>query len=156
MFLKILPFCLLLVACAPPKPASQLKSKGQQETVDPTIADCRIQFTKLNTCLAWKWKTVPTVGRNAGVLLFKMYRPNKFDKSPVTVDPPNDILPNIMLRFPSAESHNVLKVAVERLDIGTFRANNVPFDARGKWEMHFQIAADSKTLADELSVDVSL
>lgn len=141
---------VLLVACAKEKlpPTSQ-------DPVRPALSerttDCSVRFKKSGVCLSWNWEQQPT-STASGSLVFKTYRANLLDQTPVQVD--LESAPQVTLWMPSM-GHGSRPTTVNPIDIGTYRASDVFFVMPGKWEILFQIKS-GETVLDEAVVSVTI
>lgn len=118
---------------------------------DPSATNCDLRFQTSGFCLSWKWEEAPT-SQKAGTLVFKTYRANVYDGTPVMLD--FATLPSLVLWMPSM-GHGSTPTTVTRLDVGTFRATNVFFIMPGEWQMRFQVKLPNEQ-ADEAIVDLTL
>lgn len=125
---------LFLAACAQPKYEVAREAVATGESGQGPKADCSRQFRATGYCLSWAWEELPS-STKPGSLLFKIYRPNLFDRSPVELD--FSPLPQLILWMPSM-GHGSSPTTVTRLDVGTFRAANVFFVMPGEWDLRFQ------------------
>lgn len=139
---------LFLAACARPKYVEAAAS-GPVGAGEQTAADCPARFQNSQNCLSWVWETKPT-SRTSGRLVFKIYRLNLFDRSAVPVDP---ILPPSLLLWMPGMGHGSSPTQVTRLDVGTYRADQVFFVMPGEWELRFQLK-DGATIQDEAVVNL--
>lgn len=142
-------------ACAQPKYESSGSSNPNgnmaQGSQDQKFSECTLRFSTSKYCLAWKWEEMPTSAK-AGTLVFKVYRGNTYDDTPVEMD--FGSIPTLVLWMPSM-GHGSSPTTVTRLDVGTYRVSNVFFIMPGKWEMRFQIK-DGTTIQDEAVVALTL
>jgi hypothetical protein len=143
----------LLSSCARPKyEVSPLTIKGHSGgevvgKVGPAENfPCSLSFDRSHYCLSWKWEKKPTES-DYGSFLFKIYRENLADGTPVGVD--QKVMPTVVLWMPSM-GHGSTPVEVQRLDVGTYRASEVFFVMPGEWEIKFQILAGSAIEEDEV------
>lgn len=146
---------LFVTACAQPKYETTGKT-NPSGTDDPSnrdqkVSDCEIKFRSSHYCLSWKWEKVPT-SKDFGSLVFKVYRGNIYDDTPVLADLPSQ--PSVMLWMQSM-GHGSSPTNVSRLDIGTYRAANVFFIMPGDWEFHFQVK-DGANVLDEAVVNITI
>jgi hypothetical protein len=84
-----------------------------------------------------------------GSFLFKVFRPNNADGSPVLEDVGNV---SVALFMPSM-GHGSSPITVERLDVGTYRAKNVFFTMAGNWEIQFMLKAGD-AVTDQAVIDI--
>lgn len=135
---------LLLAACAQPRYENSLSSlagTGQGQKGET----CAAKFSA-SSCVSITWEKTPTE-EDFGSFLFKTYRSNVGDGSPVAQDLGRM---NVVLWMP-AMNHGSSPVSVERLDVGTFRASNVFFSMRGPWEIQVQVR-ESDALKDQANI----
>ncbi|MGZ3723868.1 MAG: FixH family protein [Bdellovibrionales bacterium] len=95
---------------------------------------CQAHFA-LQNCVAIAWEKMPTETA-VGSFLFKVFRPNLADGTPVVEDLAGDM--TITLWMPGM-GHGSSPVKVQRLDVGTYRATEVFFTMKGEWEIRFQL-----------------
>lgn len=143
------PLLAVAAGCAQPKyelvNANGLNAEsGQRESQEQGARDCPLRFRSSGYCLAWKWETLPT-SRQPGALIFKIYRGNLYDDSPVETD--LEVMPSLILWMPSM-GHGSSPTTVIRIDVGTYRASNVFFIMPGEWELRFQ-AKEGSSVQDE-------
>lgn len=154
----IFPFFLLLcllAGCAQPKyelgkggAAAGNLGQGSQEQ---KASDCTLRFRTSGHCLAWKWEKVPSP-TEAGALVFKVYRGNLLDDSPLETDFSSN--PSVVLWMPSM-GHGSSPTTMERIDVGTYRASNVFFIMPGEWEIRFQVK-EGTSVQDEAVVTLTI
>lgn len=145
---------LLLCSCAEPKyesPSSPQNGNLGLGSQEQKASDCQVRFKASGYCLAWKWEELPTTTK-AGSLVFKVYRGNAYDDTPVETD--FLVLPSLVLWMPSM-GHGSSPTTLTKLDIGTYRVTNVFFIMPGEWEMQFQVK-DGANLLDEAIVPITL
>ncbi|RYZ91710.1 MAG: serine protease spb1 [Proteobacteria bacterium] len=134
---------LILSSCA--RPIYQQVANEPRGTTDNSKASrCDIRFTQSQHCLEYAWVTYPTESK-PGEFLFKIYRLNLADQSPMPVD--HNLKLQVVLWMPSM-GHGSTPVTVTRLDVGTFSATKVFFVMPGEWEIKFQLK-DEEALQDE-------
>jgi len=144
--------CIVLFSCAKEKIAPATiepvavgtPSTQIQQTPTGTSPDCSHPFHHSNLCLSLTWETLPT-DSDEGSFIFKVFRPNSYDQSPVLTSLPE--IPNVVLWMP-AMGHGSSPIEVAQLDTGTYRANHVYFVMPGIWEIHFQVRSQ-ETVKDE-------
>lgn len=138
---------LLASSCAQPKylnsPFSAAKGEQRLET-------CEAQFAS-GHCVSIAWELMPTE-TEYGSFVFKTYRPNLADASPVPVDLAQDIA--IVLWMPGM-GHGSSPVKVERVDMGTYLATEVFFTMKGAWEIRVQLK-NNAVLKDQALVPITL
>ena len=139
---------LILAGCARPNyassPALALGNGNQQGTV------CQARFAS-GHCVSYAWEILPTE-EETGALVFKTYRENRFDGSPVMDNMTG--APALELWMPSM-NHGSSPVAVEEIDVGTYRAKNVFFTMKGEWELRFQ-RKNGDDVLDQAIISLSL
>ena len=87
----------------------------------------------------------------ATAFVFKIFRPNALDGSPVGMDTAD--MPQVVLWMTSM-GHDSDPVQVSRVDIGTYRASRVFFVMPGEWSIRFSIrTGDLGAERDEVAVD---
>lgn len=145
----------LHVACARPIYESHdqpgFSGAGGDRADSEKASACPTRFRQSHACLTWVWSKVPSSGE-PGSLIFKIYRGNAYDDTPVLVDPGR--LPAVVLLMPSM-GHGSSPTTVTALDIGTYRADNVFFIMPGDWQVRFQIK-DGTHVEDEAVVDLTI
>jgi len=140
---------ILLASCAQPK-YEVIRSTSSTNSIDQgSKADCSFRFQQSSYCLTWAWEEIPT-SMKPGALIFKVFRPNVFDHSPVMTD--FSTAPRLVLWMPSM-GHGSSPTEVNRLDTGTYRASNVFFIMPGEWDLRF-LAQDSSGDQDEVIVPI--
>ncbi len=152
-FLHLLPF-LFLASCAQPKyeTAAGKVSLSGQEVREQKASQCALKFSASGFCLSWKWESEPKGNGEAASLVFKVYRGNLLDDSPVPVDlAPAPVLD---LWMPSM-GHGSAPTTVARIDQGTYRASEVRFLMPGDWELRFRQKEGDRVL-DEAVVSILL
>lgn len=160
---KLLVYSLIgfiLFGCARPK---YIQESGAADSAQPDstssrktdiTAECAIVFSETKYCLSWYWENKPT-SKQAGSLIFKMYRLNQFDKTAVAIDPAG--MPAVVLWMPSM-GHGSTPTQTTRLDVGTYRASNVFFIMPGEWDIRFSVKdeSDASKPADGVSVAITI
>ncbi|MCB0412076.1 MAG: hypothetical protein KDD22_06085 [Bdellovibrionales bacterium] len=124
---------LILASCARPK---YLKTDVQDPSQKPTeiAALCHLKFSNSGLCLSWFWEGEPPASGQVSSLIFKIYRLNAFDQTPIEVSPEGSL--EVKLWMPDM-GHGSTPVNVEELDEGTFRASKILFIMTGHWEIEF-------------------
>ncbi len=154
-FFGSLALVLFVVGCAQPKyeSAKEGAQNGNmgQGSQGESAATCSVRFKTAGYCLSWKWEEIPTDSK-VGTLVFKVYRANLYDNTPVEVD--FAIQPTVLLWMP-AMGHGSSPTSVSRLDVGTYRASNVFFIMPGEWEIKFQVK-DGSSVQDEAVVSLTI
>jgi hypothetical protein len=141
-------FTVIFSACAQPKYATELGlDSNETKNAQEQKIDCSVTFSKSGLCLYWYWEKKPT-STEMGSLIFKTYKLNTLDQTPVEIDPEQS--PNLILWMPSM-GHGSSPTNVARIDVGTYRASNVFFIMPGEWELKFQIQSVSE-MTDEAKV----
>lgn len=130
-------FLSLLIACANPKYVNPAHANigGQEQKV----ATCEARFTS-GYCVSLAWEKLPTE-QDFGAFVFKVFRPNRADGSPVLEDLTNT--PSVLLWMPDM-GHGSSPVSAERLDIGTYRVAKVFFTMHGDWQIRLQVKEGGK------------
>lgn len=141
---------LIFVGCAQPKYVNANSSENNTG-VQEAVANCSVQFTQAQICVAWYWEKKPT-SSEVGSFIFKTFRLNSFDSTAIEVNPVT--VPQVQLWMPSM-GHGSTPTQVTQLDTGTYRAENVFFIMPGEWDIRFQIK-DGDTVNDEALVHITL
>lgn len=96
-------------------------------------AECGARLPVSRSCTAFAWEK-PQEGRKPGIGLLKIWRPNRADRSPVPVDPGENV--EVVLWMPHmGGGHGSDPVTVEAADVGTYRLRRVFFSMPGEWEI---------------------
>jgi hypothetical protein len=135
--------------CAQPKYATASSSGNGSAPLERAVKSCAIRFHSSGYCLSWSWERRPT-DEAVGSLVFKVYRANLLDGSPVHVDIPQ---PAVWLVMPTM-THGPSKATVSRIDVGTYRASDAFFFMPGEWQIRF-MARDGATTLDEADVPIA-
>lgn len=130
----------LLVGCSQPKYVQE--SPTTENKLAQENADCRIKLSISQLCLQWSWQLKPTT-KQAGILVFKTYRLNQLDQTPVETELSGTA--DVVLWMPDM-GHGSTPTKTERIDVGTYRVSQVFFIMPGKWEIRFQIKNENKVL----------
>lgn len=144
---------VILGGCAKPTYVVSSKDKilqgseGQKENK----LGCSTQFKVAGVCLTWYWEEKPTESV-AGSLVFKAYRLNLLDQTPIELDMAS--VPQVVLWMPSM-GHGSVPTQTIRVDTGTYRATNVFFIMPGEWEIKFQIK-EGTLVQDEAVVAITI
>ena len=148
--LKFIYFIILigLSGCADPTYLPSSSSFGDQQAKD--FGACRLKFENSGTCVDWVWEK-PSDGSKLRSILFKTYRLNLADGSPVVVDQAS--LPRVYLSMPGM-GHGTF-ATMEALDIGTYRAGRIRLNMGGEWQILFQIK-NGDTVVDEAIVNIQI
>ena len=149
--MKIAFFILLLTGCARPKTESSAPAAAGPQSQEFFAADCSIHFQASGDCLSWRWEKAPTSSER-GSLIFKIYRANVVDGTPVELDMAT--MPSVVLWMPSM-GHGSSPASVQRLDVGTYRAFNLFFVMPGIWQIKFQVPQGDQ-VQDEVVVAVTI
>jgi hypothetical protein len=146
-----IPFALglALAGCANPKYVTGGGDPGAQK--GGAGAECMARFAS-GACVSLTWEQRPTDGA-FGSFLFKIFRPNLADGSAVPVDPATGQVA-VLLWMPGM-GHGSAPVKVSRIDVGTFRADNVFFTMKGDWEIHVQLK-EGDVVQDEAVIPMAL
>lgn len=135
------------LSCAQPKYETRVDSPVSTSS-DKVTADCSVSFNRSGTCLTWQWLVSPA-SKVYGQALLKVFRPNKFDKTTVLVDPPS--LP-VVIPFMSSMGHGTSrKPIVNVVDTGTYLVTDLYFTMKGPWEIKIQIL-NGQEVADEAAI----
>lgn len=145
--LNILFVGILVCGCAEPKYIKGTDATSDGTTAQESKADCSISFSQSGVCLNWFWEKKPT-SSEAGSLVFKTYRLNTLDKTPIEVD--LVATPQVVLWMPSM-GHGSTPTQTARVDEGTYRASNVFFIMPGDWEIRFQVKNGTEVV-DEANI----
>ena len=140
------------LACA--KPTLPTQPAGGPISDNPSVLassglSCELRFPKQNVCLNWGWVKRQT-DETYGVLWVKIHRPNLWDQTPVLTDPLGAL--KVELFMPSM-NHGSNETATHRLDIGTFKIEDVFFIHAGDWEIRFHLY-ENTNLLDSLAVPI--
>lgn len=126
---------LQLVGCAQPKYVQESGVTENKIAQEENKADCSIAFSESKYCLSWYWEAKPTATQ-PGSLIFKIFRQNQFDQTPVELDATQT--PEVILWMPGM-GHGSSPTQTTRLDVGTYRASKVFFIMPGDWEIRFSV-----------------
>jgi hypothetical protein len=147
--------CLIFIliifvsGCARPKYIEVTNSDTTDETTVESKNECKTSFLRSSLCLLWYWENRPN-SQSMGSLIFKIYRLNLLDQTPIEVDPL--YTPELILWMPSM-GHGSTPTQIQRIDTGTFRAQRVFFIMPGEWELKFQIKNESEIM-DEAKINI--
>lgn len=92
--------------------------------------------------MLWYWEVKPTA-QSQGSLIFKTYRLNNLDQTPVETDLAQR--PEVILWMPSM-GHGSTPTQTTRLDVGTYRTSQVYFVMPGEWDIRFQVKNGSEVV----------
>jgi hypothetical protein len=134
---------MLLVGCAQPKESTSIQGAAMGVR-QQKAGGCEIHL-KNQLCVDYVWEKPPQ-GDDLGQFIFKIYRANLADGSPVLVDTTADV--GVTLTMPSMGGHGSSPVTVTHVDVGTFRASRVFFSMAGEWWIHIQLTSGG-ALQDE-------
>lgn len=153
--LMLLVLFLGLNACAKPnyvsRPSAGGSSTGSAESEKSKDQGlCKMQFKKIGLCMSYNWISYPKSTKEAGRLLFKFYRQNAADQTPVVVDFEKDL--KVFLWMPSM-GHGSAPVRWVKRDIGTYEAYNIYFIMAGDWDLHFRFQ-DGAQVIDEVKLSL--
>lgn len=145
---------VFVTSCARPKYVEESAAHETPVHKVEAIADCATAFSESKYCLSWYWEIKPT-SKQAGSLIFKVYRLNEFDKTPVVVDLAQ--VPDVVL-WMSSMGHGSTPTKTSRLDTGTYRASNVFFIMPGDWDIRFLVrdSADATKTVDDARVAITI
>jgi hypothetical protein len=142
--------CLFgIMGCAQPKYLSGTEGTSDETNVKESKPGCAISFSRSRLCLSWAWEKKPT-SNEVGSLVFKTFRLNIFDQTPIEVD--LEIAPQVILWMPSM-GHGSTPTQTSRVDQGTYRASNVFFIMPGEWEIRFQLKNGTEVV-DEANIQL--
>lgn len=147
-------FALQFASCAKAKyaePAPEQSASQSHEKTNTVVVTCPNVFESSQFCLDWYWENKPT-SKSQGSIIFKTYRLNSFDQSMVPVE--LSTIPELILWMPGM-GHGSTPTQVNRLDMGTYRAENIFFVMPGAWELRFQIKSEKK-IVDKVYVAISI
>jgi YtkA-like len=140
---------LAVSACAKPTYVSTafLPAAGKDGDKEDGDVTCSARFQKSGYCVSIDWQTKPT-DTAVGTFIFKVYRPNLGDDSPVPIDLVGSM--SVRLTMPSMPSMGSgAPITVEHLDVGTYQANGVFFSMQGDWQIIFETKQKSGTVVDK-------
>jgi YtkA-like len=139
----------ILAGCAEPKYIKGSDSGNEGTSAQESKAECQATFSNSQLCLAWHWEKKPT-STEMGSLVFKTYRLNSLDQTPIEVD--LTTTPQVVLWMPSM-GHGSTPTQTARVDEGTYRASNVFFIMPGDWEIRFQVKNGTEVI-DETHINL--
>lgn len=145
---------LFMTNCARPKYVEETTANQAPAGKTEANAECSITFSESKLCLSWYWENKPTA-KQAGSLIFKIYRLNEFDKTSIPVDFKQS--PDVVLWMPNM-GHGSTPTQTTPLDVGTYRASNVFFIMPGDWDIRFLVKDENditKTV-DGVNVAISI
>lgn len=142
---------VLACGCAKPKYSQADTGRDREKASRTSEGQCAVGFANSGLCLDWKWEKKPTE-EVEGSLIFKIYRLDLADRTPVLVDAPS--LPKLVLWMPSM-GHGSSPTSVQRIDTGIYRATKVYFVMPGPWELKFQFK-NTESRVDEAKVQISI
>lgn len=129
--------------CAEPKYVQGKRGTDGSVSQREAGVGCLERFISSGLCLTWYWQKAPAPPRGGSsggpeeaVLVFKVFRPNLLDQTPVEVD--LSVLPLVSLWMPSM-GHGSTPTETVRIDIGTYRTSKVNFIMPGDWEIRIQV-----------------
>ncbi len=141
---------LLLFACAEAKYVRESGLNPDGPAIEAEKLNCSHSFVKLGLCLHWYWEKRPTSTTDVGSLIFKTYRMNVLDQTPIEIDAAS--VPDLVLWMPKM-GHGSAPTKTSRIDVGTYRASNINLFMPGEWELKFQINSGIDT--DEIKIDIT-
>lgn len=139
----------LLTSCAEPKYVKVSDAATDGTNAQESKTDCQTFFSTSGLCLTWYWEKKPT-STQMGNLIFKTYRLNSLDQTPIEVD--LTATPQVVLWMPSM-GHGSTPTQTTRVDEGTYRVTNVFFIMPGDWEIRFQVKAGTEVV-DETHISL--
>jgi hypothetical protein len=142
-------FLSFFIGCAEPKYVISNEEGPNKPGLQESKSNCQISFSNSGLCLTWYWETKPT-STKPGSLIFKTYRLNLLDQTPIEVD--LESTPQVVLWMPSM-GHGSTPTQTARVDRGTYRATNVFFIMPGDWEIRFQVK-NGATVIDETTISL--
>lgn len=148
-------YVLIFVGCAQPKYAEESAANTNQIKQDEKKTECSIAFAESKYCLVWYWEALPTA-QHAGSLIFKVFRLNVWDQTPIEVDTAQ--IPEVVLWMPSM-GHGSTPTQTQRLDVGTYQTRNVFFIMPGSWEIRFIVKENEKPNSKQMDgvvVDITI
>lgn len=142
----------IFVGCAEPKYVNGPEGGALPSTSsDEAKTECATRFTTSGLCLSWYWEKVPT-SSEAGRLIFKTYRLNTLDRTPIEID--TATVAEVVLWMPSM-GHGSTPTKTARVDVGTYRSSEVFFIMPGEWEIKFHVRSDAGII-DEAKITLTL
>lgn len=145
---------ICLMSCANPKYFIQDKALvsqvGRGEPTHPIR--CELKFSNKEVCLAWYWEKITTPFEE-GSLIVKLFRPNRLDGSPVLITPIQLNL-RLTLWMPSM-NHGSTPTISHKIDVGTYRIEEVFFIMPGEWDLRFQLL-NQDNIKDEVIVEIRI
>lgn len=141
---------LLIAGCAEPKYVTGPGAGPMGPPAQESKASCSTRFSTSGLCVVWYWEKVPTENE-PGQLIFKTYRLNALDQTPIEVDTVN--VAQVVLWMPSM-GHGSTPTTTVQVDTGTYRSSNVFFVMPGEWEIKFHVQNESGTI-DEAKVTLT-
>lgn len=149
-------FCLafvfligILAGCAEPKYIRETSPDSKENGELESKATCGTTFKKSAMCLSWYWEKKPT-NSVAGSLIFKTFRLNSFDQSPIEQD--LGVIPQVILWMPGM-GHGSTPTQTYQLDTGTYRVTDVFFIMPGEWDIRFQLKNQAEVM-DEAKISL--
>ncbi|HPI40035.1 MAG TPA: hypothetical protein PLJ21_04475 [Pseudobdellovibrionaceae bacterium] len=115
---------------------------GQKEKLkDPSY--CPIPVEKLNLCITYRWTVYPKSSKEAGRMLFKIYRRNPEDFSALPVDLEKDLKVFLWMK---SMGHGSAPVRWVKKDAEMYEAHNIYFIMKGDWDLHFRFQKGSDVI----------
>lgn len=147
----------LMLACAQPKYLQNAvvqnpDMQNPDSTAGKIQADCTRQLKNSKLCIVWMWETKPTE-TTLGAFIFKTYRLNNYDQSAILLDAGDKA--EVVL-WMSSMGHGSSPTVVQKLDVGTYRVNEVFFTMPGQWQMQFQFKNQNEEIIDEASFEIQI
>ncbi len=140
---------MILSSCAQPRyeVVPDSNDGGTPSSQSERASECPLKLSSSRACVAWSWEQRPTSSK-PGSIVFKIYRGNALDDSPVLVD--STASADLVLWMPSM-GHGSVPTKVQRLDIGTYRASDVFFIMPGEWELRFQFQQGDQVIDEAVA-----
>lgn len=141
--------CGVLISCAKPKYIQESDTGTAEQKVQESKPECNLKFSNSGLCLLWFWEKLPNSTSEFGRLIFKTYRQNIYDQSPIETDLAS--LPHVVLWMPGM-GHGSSPTETTKIDTGTYRSDKVLFIMPGEWEIRFQVK-NGNEVGDEVRVN---
>lgn len=128
-------FALLVIGCAEPKYLNAPETSRAGTSTQRVDLTCETKLASSGLCVSFVWEA-PATASAAGTVVYKTFRLNAFDQSPVLEDPPQELSFVLWMRD---MGHGSAPTQTTKLDTGTFRVTNIFFVMPGDWEFQFRI-----------------